>query len=218
VRFGFLDAGDVAELRGVSRRLGDLSIYEERHTDGLPSRLRDVMYLSRFPSTRFASLVKGGVFMRWWQNRRILAATLRARGHYFFGTEGGSDVIAADGNLRRFRPLPVLDRYFDRTLALLAERGIEADFVPMPMNEATWRAMRPDVRQAFAAYLAGYARRYPLFHVIGEVMPHWPDVWFGDGFSHLNPRGAVRFSGQLAQWLAGSAIDPSVKLATDTNR
>lgn len=205
VRFGFLDARDLAELRNVSRRLDDLSVYEERHTDSLPSRVRDGMYMSRFPSTQFASLVKSGVFMRWWQNRRILAAGLRARGYYTFGTAAGSDVVAGDGHLSQFRPLPVLDWYFDRLLALLNKRGIEVDFVSVPMNDATWQAMQPVVRRDFAAYLDAYAQRYPSFHVIGEVTPHWPDRWFGDGFAHLNPLGAERFSVQLAQWLAASA-------------
>lgn len=92
--------------------------------------------------------------------------------------------------MRAFAPLPVLDQYFDRMLALLAARGIEVDFVAMPMNDTTRQAVRPDVRAAFAAQLAAYAARYPNFHVVGDAMPHWPDRWFGDGYSHLNPDGA----------------------------
>ena len=38
--------------------------------------------------------------------------------------------------MRAFRPLPVLDRYFDRMLALLAARGIPTDFIAMPMNRS----------------------------------------------------------------------------------
>ena len=59
------------------------------------------------------------------------------------------------------------------------------------MNEATSRVVRPEIREQFAAYLAGYAARYPNFSIVGEVMPHWPDRLFGDGFSHLNPDGAA---------------------------
>ena len=119
--------------------------------------------------------------------------------------------------MRAFRPLPVLDRYFDRMLALLAARGIPADFIAMPMNRTTRAAVRPAVHAGFASYLADYAARYPDFHVLGPVMPDWPDRYFGDAFSHLNPRGAARLSAGfgrcLQQRLAGDT--PALACTTD---
>jgi hypothetical protein len=202
VGFGFLDTAEVVELRRVSRRLGDNSVFGMKRADGLPPRLRAALYAVRFPSLYFASLLHGGVLLRWWENSLSLHRAIAARGQYFFGTAPGCDEVAVEGHLQRFVPLPVLDWYFDRTLALLALRGIKVDFVAMPMNEATARTVRPALRDGFAAYLASYAARYPNFHVIGEVMPHWPDRFFGDAFSHLNPRGAALFSAGLAAWLS----------------
>lgn len=60
----------------------------------------------------------------------------------------------------------------------------------------------------FAAYLASYAARYPNFHVVGDVMPHWPDLFFGDEFSHLNPRGAALLSTGLGAWLSERRTTP----------
>ncbi len=201
VGFGFLRAAAVARLRRVSARLGDWSVYAVRRPDGLRPRVRAALYSVRFPSLYFAALARAGLFLRWWENRSRLAAVLAARGQYFFGTAPGSTVVAMDGTLRRFRPLPVLDWYFNRLLRLAAARGIPVDFVAMPMNTATWRAVRPEVRAGFAAYLAGYAARYPNLRIIGPVMPHWPDRFFGDGFSHLNPAGARRYSAAFGRWL-----------------
>ena len=201
VRFGFVDSQDLAELRIVSRGLGDPTIYDMRRADGLPAPVRSVLYAVRFPSLYFNSLAKGGVFLRWWNNREALTASLAARGQYFFGTDDGSSIVSAEGHMRDFTPLPVLDHYFDRMLALLAARGIAVDFVAMPMNQATWLALRPEVRREYAAYLDAYAARYANFRVVGDIMPHWPDRWFGDGYSHLNPEGARRFSAELALWL-----------------
>jgi hypothetical protein len=200
-RFGFVDADEIATLRKVSQQLGDMSIYEVRHTDGLPSWLRDVMYQVRFPSLYFTSLTKGGVLLRWPRNRAMLVATLAARGQYFFGTAAGSDIVAADGHLQEFRPLPVLEWYFNRILQQLVAHGIPAVFIAVPMNDATARAAAPCVSSTFRAWLAGYEARYPGFRVVGDVMPHWPDAWFGDGFAHLNPEGAARFSTGLEQCL-----------------
>ncbi len=208
VGFGFLDPNEVAELRRVSQRLGDASIYGMKRSDGLPPRLRAALYAVRFPSLYFASLVHGGVLLRWWENRGSLQRTIATRGQYFFGTTAGCNEVAVEGHLNHFAQLPVLDWYFDRMLALLAERGIEVDFVAMPMNEATARAVRPALRDGFAAYLASYAARYPNFHIIGDVMPHWPDRFFGDAFSHLNPRGAALFSTELGAWLSEPRSTP----------
>jgi hypothetical protein len=200
-RFGFLDAGEIATLRLVSNRLDDFSVYEVRHNDGLPSWLRDAMYRVRFPSLYFTSLMKGGLALRWPRNRATLSASLASRGQYFFGTASGSDTIAAEGHLRGFRPLPVLEWYFDQILELLNTRGIPAIFIAVPMNDVTADAVAPGVREAFRGWLAEYEARFPRFSVAGDVMPHWPDRYFGDGFAHLNHDGAARFSAALGECL-----------------
>ncbi len=193
-RFGFLDADDLQAVRRVARQSGDGSFDNPRRADGLPASLRGRLYGWRFPSVYFNGLVRGGVVLRWWRNRATYASVLAARGQYFFGREAGSSVVAAEGHMAEFVPLPVLDRYFDQMLALLAAHGIPADFIAMPMNRATGRSVRPAVRAGFAAYLARYEARYPGFRVLGPAMPDWPDRYFGDGFSHLNPHGAALLS------------------------
>ena len=202
VAFGFMRTRGMARLRAVSARRHDWSVWRLRLRQGEPGRLRAAFYAMRFPTLYFGPLLHGGVVLRWWENRRRLRRVLAARGQYFFGRADGSAVVAADGTLRRFRPLPVLDWYFAALLRLARARGVPVSFVAMPMNTATWRAVRPRVRRGFAAYLAGYAARDPDFRVIGPVMPHWPDRYFGDGFSHLNPAGAARFSARFVAVMA----------------
>ena len=203
VRFGFLSATEVRAVETRARALGEPGFAAPRRADGLPAAWREALYAMRFPPLYFNSLLKNGVFLRWWQNHRALEATLAARGQYFFGTSDGSSVVAIEGHLPAFQPSPTLDWYLNRILALLEERGLEADFVAMPVNDATRREVRPEVHDRFAAYLRTYAQRYPGFHVVGEVMPHWPDRLFGDPFAHLNPGGAALFS----RWLAGCLSD-----------
>jgi hypothetical protein len=212
-RFGFVDASEIVTLRDVSHALGDVSVYELRHTDGLPSWLRDTMVRVRFPSLYFSSLVKGGVLLRWPRNRANLAASLASRGQYFFGTNSGSDTVAAEGHLREFRPLPVLDWYFNCILQELDAHGIPAVFIAVPMNDATARTVAPGVRNAFRAWLGVYEARYMGFRVAGEVMPHWPDALFGDGYAHFNRDGAMRFSMGLED-----CLDAPVLLAACVQR
>jgi|HubBroStandDraft_1064217.scaffolds.fasta_scaffold74277_1 hypothetical protein len=201
VRFGFVDAGEIATLRDVSHATGDLSIYEQRDTSGLPFWLRDEMYRVRFPSLYFSSLLRGGLLLRWPRNRAILKASLASHGQYFFGVALGSDKVAPDGLLLKFQPLPVLEWYFNRLLEQLEVRGIPVAFIAVPMNDDTERQVAPNVRSAFRTWLAAFETRYPGFQVVGDVMPHWPDAFFGDGFAHLNPQGAIRFSTGLERCL-----------------
>ncbi len=201
VRFGLITDAEIAGLRAASRQTGDGSVYQPRPADGMPALLRDWMYRVRFPSLYFSNLAHAGGGFRWWRNQRVLAATLAARGQYYFGTAHGSDRVALDGHLDAFRPLPILDHYFDRLLALLEQHGISSRFIAMPVNQATWEVARPAVREAFMAYLKAYERRYKHFRVVSEIMPHWPDRLFGDEYCHLNPAGAERFSDQLVQRL-----------------
>ena len=201
VRFGAVDYAELQELRDVSERLGDTSLLDQKHADGLPRGLRAWLYAVRFPGLYFNSLLRGGVLLRWWSNHAALRAGIAARGQYFFGTAAGSSVVARDGHLDRFVPLPVLDAYFDQMLALLAAHHIETDFVAMPLNAATSRAIRPALRDGFAAYLANYAARYPNLHIVGPLLPAWDDGWFGDEFAHLNPPGAALFSARFGACL-----------------
>ncbi len=209
VRYGHFSAIDLAVLREASRRSGDMSVYARNPVDELPLLIRDWLYEVRFPTLYFASLGHGGGALRWSRNQQVLQETLAARGQYFFGTDHGSEVVASEGHLSAFRVLPILDHYFNRLLALLNERGIEANFVAMPLNDATWSQVHPEVRDAFLGYLKSYERRYPGFHVASDIMPHWPDRFFGDRFCHLNIEGAERFSDQLAQRL--QAAPPSTQ-------
>jgi len=203
VKFGFVGLADLALLRRLAGETGDASLAAPKLPDGLPASLRGWLYASRFPPLYFGSLAKGGVFLRLWRNQAAFADALAARGQYFFGRDGGSSTVATEGRVAAFVPLPVLDGYFDRMLALLAARGIPADFIAMPMNQATGRAVLPGVRAGFAAYLARYEARYPGFRVVGPAMPAWPDRYFGDGFSHLNPEGAALLSMRFGECLRG---------------
>lgn len=198
VRFGFLNGAEIADLAAASRASHDWSVYENGHNDGLTGRVRAALYSVRFPTLYFGSLMKGGVFLRLWDNRRALGERLASRGQYFFGTAPGCGDVAIEGHLAAFRPLPVLDLYFDRILALLASHDVPVAFVAMPVNHQTMNATRPAIRADFAAYLRRYEAKYPNFRVVGPTMLGWPDRFFGDDFSHLNPMGARLLSARLA--------------------
>lgn len=205
VRFGLIGRDDLAELAEISARTGDWSVHEARQTDGLSPAARAWVHHLRFPTLHFASVLRAGIFLRWPRTHAQYTATLNSRGHYHFGTDPGSDTAAREARLGPFAPRPVLARYFDQVLFLLAARGIEVLFVPVPVNEATAHAADPALASGFQTFLDGFEWRYPNFHRLGPVLTAWPNHWFGDGFAHLNPEGAIAFS----DWLAGCPACPT---------
>jgi hypothetical protein len=212
IRFGSLNHAELAEVLRTAIAIGDTTVLSPHHNDGLPPQLRAWLYAIRFPPLYFAGVLKAGFFLRFWQNQASLNAALASRGQYYFGTDPGSSVMAADGELRSFVLLPIQDHYFNAMLALLAARGIPVDFIAMPLNRSTYTQVRPEVERGYTAYLAGYAARFGNFSVVGKVMPDWPDRFFGDVFAHLNPGGAALYSAGfgacLRARLDGSAAGP----------
>ncbi len=159
VHFGFVRDTDPSRFaKPASEQLNDPSVYDLRR-DELTPNAESALYTAHFPSFYFNSLVKSGGIASLAKSPDLGGHHRRAR-QYYFGVDAGSGIVAAEGHLETFAPLPVLDHYFDRLLALLAERRTPVDFVAMPMNEATSQSLRPEIREQFAAYLAGYAARY----------------------------------------------------------
>ncbi len=203
VRFGLLQRREVEEVRQAADRLGDHGLSDRLH-DATSDRLRSWLYAARFPTLYANSLLHAGGALRYASNRRQLEQVLRTRGQYEFGTDNGSSAVAMEGWMSDFRPRPVLDYFLDRLLALAETRGVSVRFVAMPVNEATFAASSPGVRSDFGTYLASFAARYPTFSVERDLLPHWPNRLFGDGYSHLNARGAGVATALLAHCLEPS--------------
>jgi hypothetical protein len=197
--YRFLDADDLWALRRRSTQLNDWSMFTLDAPDDLPPWARILLYSADFPSLYFGSLLQNEVALHYRRNHAIYSDVLAARGQYFFHElPQGYDGIAAEGRMPKFAVLPILDAYFDRTLALLAARNIRAVFMPMPVNDATYLATTAEFRTGFAQYLHAYATRYKDFAVPQDTMPHMPNRLIGDDLSHLNQAGAAIFNRTFA--------------------
>ncbi len=200
-RFGTFSVSDLHEIEAVARRTGDESLFDQPRADGLPNLLRDFLYATSFPTLNFASMARGGLFLRYAHNIEERDKTLRARGHHLFGDANGDSAEADDASLPTFQVLPLEGWYFNRMLQEMQARGIRVDFVTVPVNESTAVHITPELRAGFAGYLAAAARKYHNFHVLVAPIPSLPDRYFGDVFSHLNQSGAELFSTSLAEAL-----------------
>jgi hypothetical protein len=212
LRYGFVDRSLLAEIQQTAREIGDaVTLRHAKTAEGLSGPVRDWLYAAHFPSLYFSSLAKGQLFRRYESNRRQLARVLEDRG--FVSYEVTAQPVApqrpeargpADGI-----PMPLHAVYFERTLRLLADHGVEVGLLLTPTRESTTFG---GAEAAFGDYLKRTADRFPNVRLINRESPRWPSSLFADG-QHLNAVGAKQFSARLAGCMAGASVRAGCDLA-----
>jgi hypothetical protein len=197
MRFGFIHYDDVSDVAATARDLGDRSVASVQSRLGFGGSVRDFLYAVHFPPLYFNALLSGQVFRRRAANQAAYRSVRDDLGHvpYFRHGEApplaGPNVISGD-----FRPLPVQTAFFDRTLTLLATHGVQAIYIPMVVSESVLRRTSAASVRQFEAYLLGFARHHPNFHVVTPLTVAWPDEAFVDGI-HIEASYASRFTERL---------------------
>ena len=218
VRYRLLGWPELKTLLDVSHQAGDYSAFSFEDRDGLPPFLKALVHGIRFPSLYFNSLVQNGVILRLKSNEAILRDVTAARGQYFFLPQpfDPSRAFTPEVAMSRIAPPPVLDAYMGRLLDLLEHKGIQVDFVAMPINASSGGRIGSTVRGDLDRYLRALEQRYPNFHVLGDTLPSWPDPYFNDTLAHFNTHGTEVFSNRLAACLdaAGSSAVGLAAIAT----
>jgi len=187
--YGVLTFDDLEEIRLRSRALNDTNIYGPPKFGDLDAVIGNVLHAVDFPSYDTSYIIRHYVIGRLRDNRKVAAETLAANGQHYYGGENGSDGIADDAKLTRFVPSALLGEYFGRMLDDYEAHGIGVYFIGVPMNEATYDRMNPDVINGFQAYLVSLAAAHPNFKVIGSAVASLDNRYFGDS-THLNAKGA----------------------------
>ncbi|WP_072391068.1 hypothetical protein [Hyphomicrobium sp. CS1GBMeth3] len=200
-QFGFLDFDEMEEVRKTSLRVQDPLIYHDTRVGTLLDIVRNFSYRISFPPYYTPAMINAHFVGRRGRNEREIDATLRDRGHHYFGTSLASNAIADDAEQRKFTPSPIMMDYLDRVLTLLRDNDADVYFVTPPLNPATFEHMSPEVVASFKSLLAAIAKRHPNFHVLGDVVYSRPADHFGD-LEHLNVKGATAWSEEIKNLLA----------------
>jgi hypothetical protein len=199
--FSFLSFSEMEEVRKLSESLHDKSLYSVSRTGSIEDRLTNFLYASHFPAFYTGSMKAGMVYRRKHTNDEWLDEVKRQRGYHSFGTDDGSTALSFEVTaMSGFHSRPIFDAYFDRLLTLFADKGIEVNFVPMPMSDLSYKGLPAGFRQDYTAYIDGFRQRHPNFHVTGDLIPVLPWKYFGDR-NHLNRAGAEVWTGTVARTL-----------------
>ncbi len=199
--FDFLSFSDLEQIRKLSRALGDTLLFAPPAFADVDAIINDWLYAHNFPSFSAAAMFDHAIIGRLRANTRIERDIEASGGQHGYGTRSGSDEIADDALLAGFHVAPIYNAYFDRLLTMLEQHGSRVLFIAVPMNDATYAAMSPQVVRGFDDYLRGLAARHPNFQLVGDPIAHMDNRYFGDD-THLNAEGADLFSADVRTTLA----------------
>jgi hypothetical protein len=160
----------------------------------LPVTIRTILYRTDFPLFYAPSMLtslESGILPRWHANQQVYASTIRNRGQYPFDDSEKSDAVFQDVQISQYPRSAVMDTYFEKLLALLADARIPVLILTMPINQPTFDALGPDQREAHALYLHHFAALHPNVSVIDPVLAPWPSDMFADQGGHPNRRGQL---------------------------
>jgi hypothetical protein len=204
--FDSLSGEDLEEIRQTSRDLNDSVLFGNRSPGDIDARLKILLLSWKFPSFDAPALMKTIVASRYRENMEAYNQTLADRGQRYRTIIKDSDRLDDNSALKDFVPSKLIDAYFDKTLALFSSKGIPVYFLGMPHRVLSDQYYSADLRKNYARYLAGYASRYPNFHVLDDLLPCYPMQYFGD-YAHLNADGALVWSNHAVQLLNGAHVE-----------
>ncbi|HMN80780.1 MAG TPA: hypothetical protein PKA20_12705 [Burkholderiaceae bacterium] len=132
---------------------------------------------------------------RYWLNRRVFDQMLQTRGHHLFGTGERSTGLPDEATGKRFSPSPLMRHYLDRIFAVCAEQGMAVQLVTTPLPRTVAAPLAAvDYPADFNRYIDGLP---DSIDKRAARLTFADDTMFGDS-SHLNMRGARRFSAAMA--------------------
>lgn len=153
-------------------------------------RLPDV-YLPAMTNARFVG--------RKSQNDAAYENLMRTHGQGYFGTLDGCDDPAYEASYTQMAEdtdARIIELYAVKLLDLLAANSIDVIVAQPPMNETTYDSLDAGYVDQYKAYITALCEAYD--NVIFENEPvRYGNEYFGDS-SHLNEKGAVKFSEEFA--------------------
>jgi hypothetical protein len=214
VKYGLFDANELESIRADARRFealhlnppGAESPFGPATLGDVEARLKDTLYVNRFPSYYLASLLAGRLFMRHSENVVMYNETRAHRGFDNFTDSNGSQMHSQDPDYAFFVHTELLDHYLADTIEVFQKKNIPVYFISCPMNETTFKILHPGYAAGYAAFIKSYEARYPNFHQLGDPLPSYPWTDYQDD-SHLNEKGAKKFSDQVAVLLRNAGIE-----------
>jgi hypothetical protein len=204
LRYGALGWDEISQVRHEAERLEERSYFVAKPHIGIDGLFRDVAYSTRFPAIYFNSLIESRLLLRTEENHRKYAEVISARGYPAYKSGAQVRMVDASTDDAPFTPLPLQQRFFEMTVSMLKQAGIETYFLIAPFSENGPHAHNQAYQAAYIEFLRRTSLHHQNLHLMQDQVPVWPNSMFADGV-HLNRNGADVFSRQLNQCIEANS-------------
>ena len=197
VYFNDLSVMQVAEVMREGRQLGSETVSEGGFSRLFSNRMRlPNVYLPALLNARFAG--------RYDENAAQMEKLQETKGYAPFGTAEESAELNYETtyeSLRESGDAELIRLYLLMTIDRLQAEGVRTVILQAPMNEASYDRLQEGFVQGYTMLMRSVADLYPDNVYVETRIPCYGNDLFGDS-SHLNERGAMRFTEEVADILS----------------
>lgn len=130
------------------------------------------------------------------KNKELIAEMIEMKGgRHHPNLKDSCSELNYETNYEHFTTAPVLTKYMNLILSLCEEKNIHLIFDFVPMNESSYKELKPAFIKEYSSYIRAISEKYPEFQISDSIYS-WADVYFGDE-SHLNMKGKIKYTKYL---------------------
>lgn len=174
VRFNFLEDNLLEEVIDKGN-----TIENNNETLGNSEKLISFKFNT---SKYFIEFIKGILYRRWIDNKRISEELVVSKGHYIFGSSDFSAGLNEEAWMNEFVPSILLNYYFEELLKLANQNNIIIFYYSMPFNESSYKKINKEFKYSYDDYINDLSIIYNI--KLLNKLYYLPNENFGDA-SHL---------------------------------
>ncbi len=136
---------------------------------------------------------ENNVFGAYSKNKKMINEMLKMKGGRFHpNLKAKSSDLNEETKYNCFKPSKIITIYLDKIFKLCEKEEIELEFFFMPMNESSYKELKPQFIKEYKLYIQKHQKKYPQFNISDSIF-FYKDEFFGDA-SHLNQDGKKVFT------------------------
>lgn len=200
IKFGFYGEDDLYEIFDCKYLEGNEFWVEHDlvHNKLLYKPISELMLL-KFPYF-FRSDLSKSFLLRGAKNHKKYNEIKKNNGYALLGKDTISNGFNYEAERNFFKANKVISYYLEKLLHLATENNIKVYYIQTPFNEASYNFSSLDYLKRYNSYLNNLAKQNPKVIFKERSIYYYPDDQFCDP-SHMNERGAKKFSNQLKGYL-----------------
>ena len=198
LKFGFLKFENIneifLELNESNRMFWNFKYSTMNYIDFNTYFLQAYLNRIKFP-TSVRSELANSTLMRGETNKQVYQDITKQRGYYPFGKGEVSHRLNSEAQRKTFTPKIIMIISLHKIFKLAEENGVKVIYQATPMNKSSYNNLKPNYVNDYHTLIKSFIDEYDWVEFRADIF-YYEDTFFGDP-SHLNSRGAIKFSEEI---------------------